>query len=93
LMRIGMKGERTVFLLSSFLQVKNKHLTVDNLDLLSDVSGGERVVSGDHDATVAGVGEGLEGSDGVGLERAVEDEETGEFEVGFDAFAGDGSEL
>jgi len=34
----------------TFTQIQDKNLPVDDLDFSSDVNGGERVVSSDHDA-------------------------------------------
>jgi hypothetical protein len=59
--------------------VEDQDLTINNLDLHSDVCSGERVVSRDHDTTVRRVVELADGGHGVGLEGAMEDEESSEF--------------
>ena len=101
----------------TFTQIQDENLPVDNLDLSSDVNGGERVVSRDHDTlserretrrfevrnsrslgafderrpkrmmgtySVGRIGQHLESLDGIGLEWAVEDEESSESKSNLD---------
>jgi len=83
----------TSFILSSFLEIQDQDFSIDNLDFPCDVSSSERVVSGDHDTSVRGICEILESLNSVGLEGAVENEETGEREGRFDLFTRDSSDL
>lgn len=91
---MGVREERlTSFILSSFFEIQDQDFSIDNLDFPCDVSGSERVISRDHDTSVRGICEILESLNSVGLEGAVENEETGEREGRFDLFTRDSSDL
>ena len=67
-------------------RVENENVTVDDLNLACDVYSSKRVVSGNHDDTVAALVEHLDSLLGVLLERAVQNEESGKGEISLDLF-------
>ena len=87
----------------ALLEVENHDLSVDNLDIPSDVNGSKRVVSGNHDTlpvscqpqtdlstySVRRIGKHFEDLDRIGLERAVEDQESSKFKLALDFVSGD----
>ena len=76
-------------LLASFVvlrRVKNVTITVDDLDLLSDMDSSQRVVASDHYNTMTRLVEGAYSLDSVRLQRALEDEETGKVQVRLNLF-------
>jgi hypothetical protein len=90
----------------ALLQVEDHDLSVDDLDVSSDVHGGKRVVSGDHDTlpvsltafnrkkggiahSVRRISEHLEHLNRVGLERAVEHQESSKVKLALDLVSRD----
>src|SRR5690242_11121698 len=67
-----------------FRRIEDVALAIDNLALLGDMDSGQRVVTSDHDNAVAGLIERTACLDSVGLERALEDEETSKVQIGLD---------
>ena len=67
--------------------IQDENITINDLDLAGDVDSGKRVISGDHDDTVAALVEHLDGLLGILLERALEDKETGKGEVSLNVLA------
>ncbi|CAI6099130.1 unnamed protein product [Clonostachys chloroleuca] len=73
----------TVIVLRS---VENKDITINNLNFAGDVDGGQRVISCDHDNTMAALVEHLNSLLSVILERAVQNQKAGECQVSLDLF-------
>ena len=67
--------------------IQNENITVNDLDLTGDVDSSKRVISSDHDDTVAALVEHLDGLLSILLERALEDKETGKDEVSLNVLA------
>ncbi|KAI6768022.1 hypothetical protein HG530_006031 [Fusarium avenaceum] len=87
-LRLGVFLRSDVLLLSLTLDsvlelgIEDEDVTIDDLDLTGDVYSSERVVSSNHDNTVATLIQHLDSFLGIILERAVQNEETSEGQVG-----------
>ncbi|KAI6750013.1 hypothetical protein HG531_007278 [Fusarium graminearum] len=67
-----------------FRSIEDEDLTVDNLDFTGNMDSGKRVISSNHDNTVAALVQHLNSLLGIVLERAVQDEETSECQLRLD---------
>jgi hypothetical protein len=66
--------------------IEDEDITIDNLNLASDVDSGKRVISSNHDNTVATLVQHLNSLLGIFLERTVQDEETSEGQLRLNLF-------